>query len=183
MIARLLLVTTTLTALVGCTDSVRTLETALASHDSATHVLNGICAERQPAGAPPIRAEHAQGGTSPDASDPQARLAPGPDEPLRLRHMRLTCEDETLSEAWNWYVPARLPEEANAQLDEAGTPFGRALAQYGFTRTRLWSRKGRAGACPAGTILSQAAELHLPGQDRPVSYVLECYTRAALGGS
>jgi len=152
----------------------------LAEQDSATAVLTGICGTLHPGEHRRILAEHVQGVTPPDGSDAFSRLAPGPDQAVQLRHVRLTCEGETLSEAWNWYVPSRLPDEVNRQLDNSNTPFGRALSAHGFTRKRLWSRHGKAGACPQATALSQAAVLYLPGSEAPVSYVLECYTQAAL---
>jgi len=171
-------------ALLGCAacanQGAGNLEARLAVHDSATFVLTGICADSHPGEHPPIRADQVKGEASPDARDPLARLALRAGERTELRHVRLTCDGVTLSEAWNWYVPARLPDEVNEQLSGSDIPFGRALAPHRFTRGRLWSRHGRAGACPVGTVLSQAAVLRLPGQQEPVSYVLECYTRAAL---
>lgn len=126
-----------------------------------------------------IRAERI--GGEPAAPTPQVRalLAVPLGERLALRHVRLSCGGAVLSEAWNWYVPARLPASMNAVLDGNDTPFGTVIAPLGFTRQRLASQRGAAAGCPPGTVLSHRAVLRLP-DGRPVSLVTECYTRANL---
>ena len=32
------------------------------------------------------------------------------------RHIQMVCAGQVLSEAWNWYVPARLTDEMRARL-------------------------------------------------------------------
>lgn len=84
-----------------------------------------------------------------------------------------------MSEAWNWYVPARLPPAMNAVLENGDTPFGKVIAPLGFSRQRLASKRGAAAGCPPGTVMSHRAVLRLP-DGKPVSLVTECYTRANL---
>ena len=151
----------------------------MAAQDSATAALGDWCARQSIAMPPVIRAERI--GAAKDAPPARVRalLAVTPGEPLALRHVRLSCGGVVLSEAWNWYVPARLPEAMNARLDGSDTPFGTVIAPLGFTRQRLASRRGVMAGCPAGTILSHRAVLRLP-DGRPVSLLTECYTRANL---
>ena len=162
--------------LAGCADpSLASLRTALAGKDSATAVLQASCPE-------PIEARRVE--EKPVFPPPEAvrLLVPGIEETVGYRHVRLRCGTRVLSEAWNWYMPMRLPVEANRQLDGGNVPFGKALAPWHFTRRRLGEVRGRAPGCPAGTILSHRAVLDLP-KHGPVSYVLECYTRASLSAA
>lgn len=152
-------------------------ERTLAAQDSATAALGQWCQARGIADPPTIRAE--QAGQAPQPSAEVRRLLSAPDEPLAYRHVRLKCGDAVLSQADNWYVPARLTAAMNETLNSTQTPFGRVVAPLGFTRERLSARRGRAGACPKGTVLSHRALLRLPN-GRPISLVTECYTRANL---
>ena len=65
-------------------------------------------------------------------------------EPITYRRVRLRCGARVLSEAENWYVPARLTAEMNRVLETTDTPFGRAVAELEPYRqtvgaTILWS--------------------------------------------
>lgn len=153
-------------------------ERTLAAQDSATAALGQWCADRRLATPPVIRAERLTDATPPPPGL-RALLQAAPDEPLAMRRVRLRCGNVVLSEAWNWYRPARLTPAMNATLDSSDTPFGRVAAPLGFRRERLSSRRGRAHGCPAGTILSHRALLRLP-DGQPLALVTECYARAAL---
>jgi len=102
------------------------------------------------------------------------------DEPVRLRHVRLACGAKVLSEATNWYVPARLTPAMNTALDGTAAPFGRIAAPLDFRRERLEARRGALPGCPVPTILSHRARLVLP-DGRPLALVTECYTPENLG--
>jgi chorismate-pyruvate lyase len=102
------------------------------------------------------------------------------DEPVRLRHVRLACGAKVLSEATNWYVPARLTPAMNAALDSGTVPFGKVAAPLGFRRERLEARRGALPGCPRTTILSHRARLVLP-DGQPLALVTECYTQENLG--
>lgn len=115
----------------------------------------------------------------PRSPDTRTILVVRGDERVAYRNVRLMCGAATLSVARNWYVPARLPPEMRRRLETSDTPFGKVIAPLRFTRERRASRRGRAAGCPAGTVLSHRALLRLP-DGRPVSYLVECYTRANL---
>ena len=72
--------------------------------------------------------------------DGRRLLGVPPGEPVRYRHVRLVCGDKLLSEADNWYVPARLTPEMNRLLDETDTPFGRVIRDLNFRRETLSAR-------------------------------------------
>lgn len=158
---------------------------ALARQDSATAALGEWCAARHIADPPVIQALPiiADGPVIADepVEQPGVReaLGVGPHEPLGFRHVRLSCGSKVLSDARNWYVPARLTTEMNAALASSQVPFGKIVAPLGFRRERLAEKRGRMAGCPAGTILSHHAVLRL-GDDRAIALVTECYTQANL---
>jgi hypothetical protein len=168
--------------LAGCASPhLAEFERALAARDSATAALGEWCRARSIADPPVIRA--AQVGIAPlPSAEVRRLLGVAPGEPLASRHVRLACGSAVLSEADNWYVAARLTPAMNAALATTDTPFGQVAAPLGFRRERLWQKRGRAGNCPAGTVLSHRALLRLP-DGAPLSLVTECYTRANLGAN
>ncbi len=170
-----------LAALAACTHApqLARFEQALAAQPSATAALGEWCAAQAIASTPAIRATPVRGSDALPAPDLRRLLAVSDGERLGYRHVRLSCGDAVLSQAHNWYVPARLTPQMNATLDSSDTPFGRVVAPLGFHRERLDSVRGRAAGCPPGTILSHRALLRLP-DGRPISLVVECYTRANL---
>jgi chorismate-pyruvate lyase len=180
-VSRAVLAVTVLLA--ACTTAphfeVTRLERNLAAQPSATAVLGAVCQRQTGEGTAAIRAELIPDMPSLVPQGLTRQLGSGPGEPVILRHVRLMCGKTVLSVAYNWYLPARLPVDAAKLLETTDTPFGRALAPYHFTRKRLWSQRGRAAECPAGTVLSQSALLQLPGTG-PVSLVIECYSAASL---
>jgi hypothetical protein len=121
--------------------------------------------------------------TANEAPSPATRAALGvsTEEPVAFRHVQLLCGTTVLSDAKNWYVPARLTPAMNAALLTTDTPFGKVVRPLGFRRERLASRRGRAAECPAGTVLSHKAVLRL-ADGRGISLVAECYTGANLAG-
>src|SRR3954465_13099621 len=104
-----------------------TLNAELLSHDSATLTLDHWCAAHQLASPPRIVAERVNGVDQAPTDEQRQLLGVSATEPIRCRRVRLTCGDHVLSEADNWYVPARLTPEMNRLLDETDTPFGRAV--------------------------------------------------------
>lgn len=168
-----------LAALSGCAAlRLAEFERVLAAQDSATAALGEWCRSRRIADPPTIRAEQAPAAPHPTA-EIRRLLGVSDGEPLAYRHVRLACGRTVLSEADNWYVPARLGAEMNRALATTQTPFGKVAAPLGFRRERLSEQRGRAPSCPAGTVLSHRALLRLP-DGRPLSLVTECYTRANL---
>lgn len=167
-------------ALAGCATSPRLaeFERTLAAQDSATAALGQWCGARGIADPPAIRAEQVGQAVQPSA-EVRRLLGVGESEPLAYRHVRLACGAAVLSEADNWYVPARLAPEMNRLLATTDTPFGKVVAPLGFRRERLAAQRGRASDCPPDTVLSHRALLRLP-HGHPLSLVTECYTRANL---
>ncbi|MBO9601994.1 MAG: hypothetical protein J7496_05740 [Novosphingobium sp.] len=156
--------------LAGCTTTLERLEAALAAQDSATATLEARCGAK-------ISATAAGGPDLPATAADRALLEVAAGEPLRYRHVRLSCKGTVLSEAYNWYVPARLTEEMNRRLDTTDTPFGKVVAPLGFVRERIAASD--VSACPGGTVLRHKGLLRL-SDGRPISLVIECYTRANL---
>lgn len=168
-------------ALAGCSPTLTRFESTLASRDSATQALGEWCATRGLADPPVVRALADR--SAHEAPPPSVRSALGVDatERVAFRHVRLACGETVLSDAKNWYVPARLAEDMNRTLETTDVPFGKVVSSLGFHRERLASRRGRAAECPAGTVLSHTAVLRL-ADGRAISLVVECYTRANIGG-
>ncbi len=126
----------------------------------------------------------------PATADVRAALDVKPDEPLGYRRVRLKCGEHVLSEADNWYVPARLTQEMNHMLETTDTPFGKAVAALHFRRHRLsaellWSplpkgwEMGAASAGGGAGALAVPAVLMLPDGE-PFSEVVETYTGEVL---
>lgn len=163
----------------ACSPTLTRLERTLAAHDSATAALGQWCAAQRIAAPAEIVADTEQGAG--EAATPTVRTTLGvdADELVAFRHVRLRCGRAVLSDAKNWYVPARLTAAMNMTLETTRTPFGTVVRPLGFRRERLEHRRGRAEGCPAGTVLSHKAVLRL-ADGRAISLVIECYTRANL---
>lgn len=160
-------------------------EAELLANDSATRALTNWCARRGMADVAAIRAVPVAAGRVAAEAAIRAELAVPDDAPLGYRHVRLVCGDTVLSEAHNWFVPARLTAEMNRTLETTDTPFGIVAGALNFTRTRLGSARGpfasrgAQGQCPEDTVLSQRALLRLP-DGRPLALLVECYSAANL---
>ena len=174
------------------------LDADLLSHDSATLTLERWCDAHRLA-APParIRAERVLGVDKPPGDEQRRLLEVGAAEPIRYRRVRLACGAHILSEADNWYVPARLTPEMNQVLDTSNVAFGRAVQALGFQRRTLsaellwhplpegWEMAGSlpppgpaALAIPA-EVLRHRAVLTLP-DGTPFSEVIETYSGEVL---
>ena len=176
---------------------VETLDADLLSHDSATLTLERWCADHGIADPPRILAERVRDTMKPASAEVRAALDVKPDEKLGYRRVRLKCGDHVLSEADNWYVPARLTPEMNHVLETTDTPFGKAVAALHFRRHTLAARlrwrplpKGwemGAAAAPDDKgalaipdhVLEHRAVLSTPDGE-PVSEVVETYTSEVL---
>lgn len=150
----------------------------LASHDSATVALEQWCGRRGIADPAHVEAL-AQDDADRFPASPAIRsvLGIGADIVVHVRHVRLTCGTSVLSDARNWYVPARLTPEMNRTLDTTRTPFGKVVAPLGLHRQPLPGGGASPAICPAGTIHHETAVLR---RDDGIAYSLvsECYTRA-----
>lgn len=169
-----------LALLAGCAISpLPAFEQTLAAQDSATAALGQWCAVRHLALPARITATQVHDADAPPPADLRQVLGTGPADAIDYRHVRLSCGPIVLSEAHNWYLPTRLTPAMNAALAASDTPFGKVVSPLRFTRQPLDSRRGRTSACPARTVLSHRALLHLP-DGTPLALVVECYTAANL---
>lgn len=154
-------------------------ETVLRRHDSATLALEEWCTLRGMADPARITARTVSATSNDPPAKMRAKLALGADETFALRHVQLSCGGKVLSVAWNWFVPARLTGEMRDALRLSDAPFGKVVAPLRFRRKPLSTVAGPAENCPPDTISTHRAMLLLP-DDRPLAYLVECYTAANL---
>lgn len=174
-----------------------TLDADILGSRSATRALETWCGDHAMATPAKIRAEAIIGSEKPIRADQRAHLQVGPDEPIKYRRVRLVCGSHVLSEADNWYVPARLTPKMNRLLETTDTPFGKAVAALGFTRetfaaATVWTplRKGWETKPPmpdrpqahldVPPVLFEHQAVLYDKQHRPFSEVDEHYTREIL---
>jgi chorismate-pyruvate lyase len=152
----------------------------LAAH-SATAALEAWCGEHGLAGEARLVAERQAIADKPLTIEQRARLAIGPDEPVRYRRVRLACGDRVMSEADNWYVPARLTPEMNAALDTTRTPFGRVVRPLAPVRRTVAVRPFPASGEPGRDApLFEVDAVLLTGAGEPFCEVAETYLGGAL---
>ncbi|MGU3537818.1 hypothetical protein [Methylobacterium sp. A54F] len=163
---------------------IETLRARILAGHSATAVLEAWCAEQGLADDPRLVARRLPGPDKPLSAAQRVRLAIGADEPVRYRRVRLLCGPHVLSEADNWYVPARLTREMNAALEETDAPFGRVVRPLAPTRRNLDLRmlwRATPGAWPApGEPLFAVDAVLTTADGLPFCEVSETYTGAAL---
>lgn len=175
----------------------QTLNADLLSHDSATLTLERWCGAHGMASPAKVTAERVRGPAHALPGDLRAQLGIGADEPVAYRRVALRCGGRTLSEAENWYVPARLTAAMNRTLQSTDVPFGKVVQPLHFRRRTLSARllwsplpEGweRARALPAdrpGSLamphrLLQHRALLVDGDGRPFSALIETYTEQVL---
>ncbi|MGA0601039.1 hypothetical protein ACO2Q3_10090 [Caulobacter sp. KR2-114] len=176
---------------------VQRLQAALQSRDSATETLRLWCEAHHWAEPARIRALRDVATAKPATPEVRSLLGAGPRTPIRYRRVKLMCADKVLSEADNWYLPARLTPEMNKALDETDTPFGVAVKALDFHRQAVDSRillhpfdpsPGDAAPVVPGqppqlplpyAVIRNTAVLSTP-DGAPFSVVVETYTRATL---
>jgi chorismate-pyruvate lyase len=187
----------TLTSRVEALAILETLNADLLSNDSATLTLDRWCEAHKLARPPKIVAERVHDNDKEPSEEVRKLLGVGASDPVRYRHVRLHCGPHVLSEADNWYVPARLTPDMNKVLDTSDTPFGRAVQALHFHRHTLsaqllwsplpqgWDMASELPASgkgplriPAETIQHRAV-LSLP-DGTPFSLVVETYTNEVL---
>ncbi len=186
------------TARVEALALLETLNAELLASDSATATLEKWCAAHRMAAPARIVARRIGGVEKEASAETRAHLQVAPQEPVRYRRVQLACGDHILSEADNWYVPARLPEEARVLLETTDTPFGKAIRSLRPSRKTIaarlrwsplpegWEMLGEAAAPASGQQLQPPHELleHRAivyiGEGAPVSEVDETYTAEML---
>ena len=175
----------------------QTFNADLLSHPSATLTLERWCGAHHLAAEAKVVAERVHGEDKPLPEDARKQLDIGPDEPVRYRRVQLTCGDRVLSEADNWYVPARITEAMNRELDTTDTPFGKVVQPLHFRRQTLsadllWSPLPQGWESGVALPPAQGALLAIPHHvlqhravlydqaNRPFSLVVESYTSQIL---
>ena len=175
----------------------QTLNADLLSHDSATATLERWCSVHQLASPARITAERARYAVKSPTQVQRELLRVRPTDEVHYRRVRLRCGTVVLSEADNWYVPARLTPEMNKLLDTTDAPFGRVVQPLHFQRHTIssellwqilpseWEMKspspadGAAELCFPAEVLQHRALLTLP-DGTPISEVVETYTSHVL---
>jgi chorismate-pyruvate lyase len=174
-----------------------TLNATLLGARSATLTLDKWCADHKLGGETKIRARLVKGIDKPISVQQRERLQINKVEPVKFRHVQLTCGERILSEADNWYVPARLTVEMNLKLETTDTPFGRTVADLKFTRQTFavelfwkpledgWELRPLPADRPQEILaippnLFEHRALVLTSELKPFSEVREVYTRELL---
>lgn len=178
----------------------QTLNADLLSHDSATLTLERWCGAHGMAAPAKVVARRVRGQAKPLPPDLRARLMIGADEPVKYRRVQLACGDHVLSEADNWYLPARLTAAMNRTLDDTDTPFGKVVLPLHFRRKTLdaellWSPLPAGWEMRAAPVPANGGALAIPHEvlrhrallfdanNRPFSAVVETYTDQVLAFS
>ncbi|WP_246725073.1 hypothetical protein [Beijerinckia sp. L45] len=175
----------------------QTLNADLLSHDSATLTLDRWCEKHRLASPALIVAELVHEVDKAPTTEQRHVLGVGDSEPVKYRRVRLRCGSRVLSEADNWYVPARLTPDMNRVLTTTDTAFGRAVQALHFQRhtlsvALLWSPLPEGWEMDGAAKTKGAGPLHIPSQllehravlmlpdGTPFSTVVETYTDAVL---
>jgi chorismate-pyruvate lyase len=106
---------------------IETLNATLLASNSATKTLEAWCGAHHMAPEAVLHARLRRDVQKPITAEQRARLNIGPNEPVVYRRVDLTCGDHVLSQADNWYVPARLQPAMEKALETSDIPFGRAI--------------------------------------------------------
>jgi hypothetical protein len=183
---------------------VESLDAELLASPSATLVLEHWCATHGL--ADPARLQAEQLASQPDDVDAATRrdLEVEPRDLVIHRRVALRCGTRLLSVADNWYVPSRLSQEMNQQLEHTQEPFGKvvqSLQPYRRTLSArlLWSPLGEGWELATGPGAGAAREGHaesgrldmpqelfehralMSGADhRPIAELRETYQRGLL---
>jgi hypothetical protein len=155
-------------------DAVEKLRAGLAAAPSATQFLTGRCAALKLASPPVIKAMRER-EDRPASVEVRELLKVGADTQLVYRRVVLACGIHALSEAENWYVPARLTPEMNRMLETSDTPFGTVVKPLNFHRRLL-----KAEPLDGGVTVLRITALLETGEGVPFSLVVENYTRALV---
>jgi hypothetical protein len=187
----------TFTARLEALALLQTLNAELLSHDSATATLERWCESHQMAPSPHIVAVRMRVDPKAPSDDQRQALRVAPSDIVRYRHVQLSCGPLVLSEADNWYVPARLTAQMNQLLENSDLPFGAVVHDLHFQRHTLsarllwmplpadWEMHAMTAEHASGKlavpahVLEHCAVLSLP-DGTPFSEVEETYTGNVL---
>lgn len=139
----------------------------IAAGESASVVLDGWCVAH---GLPRLHAQRLLQRKAADRGVRSALEARGKAS-IAYRRVRLACGGHEMSEADNWYLPARLTPDMNRRLAASDAPFGLVVRPLAFRRRTL------AASNDHGRLVVRAVLIDRAGA--PFSYVIERY--APLG--
>lgn len=175
----------------------QTLNAEILASRSATRSLESWCAARRLADEPRIVADRIRDVAKVPTAEQLARLQVRDAGEVRYRRVRLRCGTRVMSEADNWYVPARLTSEMNHTLETTDAPFGRVVAplepyRRTFEARLLWAPlpegwdRGTRVEPDGGTLtipgaLFEHRALLYTADHVPFSEVVETYQRDILG--
>jgi hypothetical protein len=178
---------------------IETLNADLLASRSATATLEKWCGDHHMAPAAKIVARRADGDDRAASAETRKNLSVGPEEPLRFRRVQLVCGDHVMSEAENWYVPARLTSEMNQSLSQSDTPFGKVVGPLQPSRRTIdaklrWSplppgwemrespasEPGKAQDLAVPHALLEHRALVVSRDNQPIAEVDEVYTSEVL---
>jgi uncharacterized membrane protein/chorismate-pyruvate lyase len=122
----------------------QTLNARILAGPSSTTALEIWCREHHLAEDAGIVADVIRERYTAPSTEQLQRLDVAGESDVKYRRVRLRCGTRVLSQADNWYVPARLTADMNRQLDTTDAPFGRVVAplqpyRRTFSDTMLWS--------------------------------------------
>jgi len=160
----------------------RALDADLLGSDSATLVLDRWCDRLHLADPAKVVADRVTGADKPAPAEVRAALKADAQTAIAYRRVRLRCGSSILSEADNWYVPARLKPEMNRTLETSDAAFGRVVAPLGFHRRTLAHIRLRTShpIRRDSPVLQHRGVLVL-ADGIPISFVVETYQGALLG--
>lgn len=175
----------------------QTLNADLLSYASATLTLERWCAEHQLASPARVIARRVHGVDKPLPSELRSELHISSSEPVKYRRVLLSCGEQVLSEADNWYLPGQLTAAMNSRLDNTDAPFGKVVQPLHFRRETLSARllwsplpagwemrnslpiSGDGALVTPHELLQHRAVLRT-GDNRPFSVLIETYTEQVL---
>lgn len=174
-----------------------TLNADLLSHASATLTLERWCDAHGMAAPALVVADRVHGEARPLPADLRAQLGAAAGDAVAYRRVRLSCGEHVLSDADNWYLPARLTPAMNRQLDTSDVPFGKVVKPLHFQRRTLsarllwsplpagWEMHPVSATSGAGVLvmpehLLQHRAVLVDADNRPFSALVETYTRQLL---
>ena len=188
----------TFTARLEALAMIQTLNAEILGSRSATVTLENWCRSHQLAQEPRILARPVTGVSKAATAEQRQRLEVTEQEEVKYRRVQLRCGPQVLSEADNWYVPARLTPEMNRLLETTDTPFGRAVESLQpyrrtFSVTLLWAplpddwkresaaiRGGKNGTLAIPAALFEHRAVLYTRDHKPFSEVSEVYQRQIL---
>jgi chorismate-pyruvate lyase len=177
---------------------IQTLNADLLGSRSATATLEHWCRDHRLAAEPRIVAAVAPGVNRTPTDEQRQHLEIAAADAVKYRHVQLRCGANVLSEADNWYVPARLTPEMNRLLETTDTPFGKAVESLQPYRRTIavsmlwtplrdgWERESAAPPAADGGVLTIPAALFehhailYTRGNTPFAEVREVYQRQVL---